>query len=204
MGVFSGSASYVRYQVQGDVPEPVKDFVLEKLKGYAFKEIDPGTLSEKTIGWVSAENMALTRFDDLHFAKDPYLVFSLRIDVRKIPGMTMKAALLREEMKYKETTGQERLRKKDKDMLKDEVWQALTKKTLPTPSVYDVCWNFQTGIVLFFSTSRKANEEFMAFFHRSFDVKLLPLMPQALATHLGEKNNKFFDVSETELQFAHG
>ena len=102
MGLFSGSASYIRYRVTGDVPEAVKPFALEKLQWHAFHEIDPGTLTDKSIGWVSAENMSLTKFDDMHFAKDPYLVFSLRIDTRRIPPIALKAAVLREEITAKE------------------------------------------------------------------------------------------------------
>jgi hypothetical protein len=96
MGLYSGSASYVRYRLIDDPPERVKEFALEKLKEFCFREIETGTLNEKSAGWVSAENMASTFFDDLHFSKGPYIVFSLRIDVRRVPGLAMKAAMLRE------------------------------------------------------------------------------------------------------------
>ncbi len=190
MGLYSGSVSYVRYKVKDRTPEDIKTMSVDKLREFSFREIDPLSLKEKSMGWVSAENMASSFFDDLHYAKDPYMVFSLRIDVRRISALTMKAALLGEEIKYKKATGLERLRKKDRDMLKDEVWQRLIKKSLPAPSLYDVCWNISTGIVLFFSNSTKANEEFVSYFFRTFAVKLLPLTPNELAGFTGNTENR--------------
>ena len=204
MGLYSGPVSFVRYKLSDSDPEDIKEFVSEKLKEFSFREIDPLSLSEKSIGWVSVENMAATFFDDLHFAKEPYLVFSLRMDIRRIPALTMKAALLREEIKYKKAMGQERLLKKDKDMLRDEVWQSLIKKSLPLPSVYDVCWNTSTGIVFFFSNSKKAAEEFVSFFYRSFDLKLFPLVPYDLAGVVLKKKNKNINIKDLAINFTDG
>jgi DNA recombination-dependent growth factor C len=188
MGLYTGSASYVRYRLVEDPPERIKEFALEKLKQFSFREIEAGTLNEKSSGWVSAENMASTFFDDLHFSKEPYLAFSLRIDVRRVPGLAMKAAMLREEIKYKKSTGLEVIRKKDKDVLKDQVRQDLVRKSLPVPTLFDVCWNTMTGEVLFFSTSAAANEEFAVWFLRTFALKLARLLPYDLAGAAAEKN----------------
>lgn len=203
MGLFTGTVSYVRYRAQDKISDNIKDVALEKLKEFSFKEIDPLSLSQKTIGWVSAENMASTFFDDLHFAKEPYLVFALRIDVRRIPALTVKAALLREEIKYKKSTGLERLNKKDKEALKDQVLQNLTKKTLPTPAVYDVCFNIATDSVLFFSNSLHANEEFVGFFYRTFDIKLFALTPFDLAGCLVKKK-KNIEMKNLTINFTDG
>ena len=90
MGVYSGALSFVRYKVKGQTPKDIKTFALEKLKEFSFREIDPLSLKEKSTGWVSSENIASTFFDDLHFAKDPYLVFSLR---RRVSGLTGEPSL---------------------------------------------------------------------------------------------------------------
>ncbi|MCX8044520.1 MAG: recombination-associated protein RdgC [Desulfobacterota bacterium] len=204
MGLYSGSASYVRYTLIDTPPEDIKAFVLKRLKDYSFHEIDPGSLSEKSIGWVSAENMASTAFDDLHFVKEPYFVFSLRIDTRRIPALTMKAVLLREEMKLKKATGKELLKKKEKEDLREQVRQSLIKKSLPVPAVYDVCWNFQRNSILFFSCSTAANDEFTQFFLRSFDLKLMRLVPAALAEHVCATHQKPLDLQRLAESLAHG
>jgi DNA recombination-dependent growth factor C len=204
VGLFSGSASYIRYRVTGDVPGAVKPFALEKLQWHAFHEIDPGTLTDKSIGWVSAENMSLTKFDDMHFAKDPYLVFSLRIDTRRIPPIALKAAVLREELTAKEQIGRERLNKKQKMDIREEQMQRLLKRVLPLPAVYDVCWNTGAGEVLFFSTSKKANEEFVAFFFRAFDLKLKAKTPAALAAEVRPDSEEIINKQTPFLVLHNG
>ena len=109
MGIYAGAASYQRYRTGEKLPENLKEFVLEKLKEFPFKEINPATITEKSMGWVSAENMASTFFDDMHFSKEPYLVFALRVDTRRIPSLAAKAAFLSEEIRFKENTGKENL-----------------------------------------------------------------------------------------------
>ncbi len=202
MGLFSGSASYIRYRVTGDVPEAIKPFALEKLQWHAFHEIDPGTLTDKSTGWVSAENMSLTKFDDMHFAKDPYLVFALRVDTRRIPPIALRAAVLREELKAKEKTGYERLNKKHKMEIREEQTQRLLKKVLPLPAVYDVCWNTGADEVLFFSTSKKANEDFVAFFFRAFDLKLKAKTPAILAAEVRPDSEENID-KQTPFMTVH-
>jgi len=199
VGLLSGSASYIRYRVTGDVPEAVKPFALEKLQWHAFHEIDPGTLTDKSIGWVSAENMSLTKFDDMHFAKDPYLVFAMRVDTRRIPPIALRAAVLREELKAKEKTGYERLNKKHKMEIREEQTQRMLQKVLPLPAVYDVCWNIGADEVLFFSTSKKANEEFVAFFFRAFDLKLKAKTPAVLAAEVRPDSAEDIDKQTSHM-----
>ena len=72
------------------------------------------------------------------------------------------------------------LRKKDRD-IKEQVRQELVKRSLPSPTLFDVCWNTATNSILFFSTSAAANEEFMGWFFRAFGLELGRLLPYDLA-----------------------
>ena len=83
MGLYTGSASYVRYKVEGELHGSLKETGLLRLKECSFRELDELSGRDRTIGWVSVENMASIFFDDLHFAKDPYIAVSLRIDTRR-------------------------------------------------------------------------------------------------------------------------
>jgi DNA recombination-dependent growth factor C len=202
MGLYSGSASYVRYKVEGEVPGSLKETVLLRLQECAFKELDELSGRDRSIGWVSAENMASISFDDLHFAKDPYIAFSLRIDTRRIAPLTLKAALLREEMIYKKRTNKERLSRKEKDLIKEQVKNSLMKKALPVPVLYDMCWNTATGILLFFSTNKKANAEFMDFFLSTFELALTPLSPYELAQTISTGKKIKLRIENTESPFS--
>jgi len=172
MALFSGQLSYVRYAAEDAAEDISNEFVLARLQANAFHDLDLLSLKDRSLGWVSAENMALAAFDDLRWAKGPYLVFALRIDERRVPPLAMKAAYLREEIKQLKATGQERLSRRDRDALKEQVRQSLIKKSLPVPSLYELCWTPSQRTVLFFSTSKKANDEFTHFFYRSFDIRL--------------------------------
>lgn len=175
MGVYSGQLSYIRYKTFGDFPDNLKGFVLERLKRFSFEEIDPASLAEKAVGWVNAENMARSFFDDFGFAKSQYFVFSLRIDERRIPALTKKAEILKKEEELKKNTGRERLSKQDRDMIKEQVSQSLIKKALPSAAVFDICWNSQTMELLFFNTGRKINDTFTDFFKRCFDCRIVQI-----------------------------
>jgi DNA recombination-dependent growth factor C len=202
MGLYSGSASYIRYKVEGEVLGSLKETVLLRLQECSFKELDGLSGRDRTIGWVSAENMASISFDDLHFAKDPYIAISLRIDTRRIAPLTLKAALLREEMIFKKQTNKERLSRKEKDLIKEQVKNSLMKKALPVPVLYDVCWNTTTGILLFFSVNKKANAEFMDFFLSTFELALAPLSPYELAQTLSTGKKVKLRIENTESPFS--
>lgn len=202
MGLYNGSASYIRYKVEGELGGSSKETALARLKESSFRELDELSGRDRSIGWVSVENMASVFFDDFHFAKDPYLAFSLRIDTRRIAPLTLKAALLREELNYKKRTNKERLSRKEKDLIKEQVKSSLVKKALPVPVLYDICWNTATGILLFFSANKKANAEFMDFFMSSFELALTPLFPYELAQMLGTGKKVKLKIDNSESPFA--
>jgi hypothetical protein len=56
MGFISGSASFVRFSVEGELPENVWDFIAERVAAFSFVDIDE-TYDEFSIGWVSVINM---------------------------------------------------------------------------------------------------------------------------------------------------
>jgi hypothetical protein len=53
----------------------------------------------------------------------------------------------------------------------------LTKKAMPVPSVYDMCWNLADNTVLFFSTSAKAQASLEDLFKQTFDLHLVLQVP---------------------------
>jgi DNA recombination-dependent growth factor C len=191
MGIFSSSLSFNRYFVVGDYPEDFNDFFLNKLREFAFKEIDEEGEIEKSIGWVSIESMIDTDFSDLNFKKGPYLSFTFRLDTRVIPPQIFNAYLLKAELEYKNETQKERIYKKEKDILKDKIYDKLLKKIPVQPHLYDMCWALEKRVLYFFSSSTKVNEEFCEYFKKSFSLKLVPVFPYTLA-------NKFINLKEKE------
>src|SRR4051812_35488652 len=96
MGFESGSLSFRRFAVAGEAPESVSEKMLEKLAEHALM---PGKfgIEEIEYGWNGGRHI----FDDeFSFDNNVYadcLVFALRIDTNKVPGVVKKAYTMIEE-----------------------------------------------------------------------------------------------------------
>ena len=62
----------------------------------------------------------------------------------------------------------------ERSEIKERVRRDLRKKILPTIKTVDMSWNWQDGVVRFFSTSEKLNLEFMELFEATFGLVLTP------------------------------
>ena len=83
MGLLSRSTTFVRYEVEGNLPENFWDFAAQRISEFSFRDIDD-TFDEYSIGWVSIENMFDSSFAYGAYAVGDYIVLSLRIDERKV------------------------------------------------------------------------------------------------------------------------
>ena len=83
MGALSGSASFMRFSVEGDLPASFWDFVADRVAAHSFRDIDD-SLDEYSIGWVSVANMFDADFSYASYAAGDYVVLSLRVDERKV------------------------------------------------------------------------------------------------------------------------
>ena len=50
MGFLNGSASFVRFSVEGELPENFWDFVAERIMAFSFKDIDDTTTILRQLG----------------------------------------------------------------------------------------------------------------------------------------------------------
>ena len=89
MGLLSTSASITRYKVQGEISEPVIEAIAKALNKHSIKDIDNED-TEKIIGWTSFENPYRPDFEHPSINIGTYLVFSLRIDQKKVSAKIVK------------------------------------------------------------------------------------------------------------------
>jgi len=183
MGLLSGSSTFVRYAVEGDMPENFWDFATERIHRKAFKDIDD-TFDEYSIGWVSVLNMFDSEFHYASFAAGDYIALSMRIDERKVSSAVLKKFCLKEEERLKKERQIPKLSRGQRLEIKENMQLMLMKKAVPIPAVYDLCWNLSENTLLFFSTNSKAQAALEDFFKDTFDLYIVQQVPYLTATHL--------------------
>ncbi|MGW8288320.1 MAG: recombination-associated protein RdgC [Desulfobulbales bacterium] len=190
MGLLSRTATFVRYSVEGDLPANFWEFAAERISRFAFQDIDD-TFDEYSIGWVSVDNMFDASFAHASYAVGDYIVLSMRIDERKVSKTLLQKFSLKEEERIKKEKQVPRLNRSQRVRIKEDVRLQLVKKSMPTPSVYDLCWNLADNTVLFFSTNTKAQSVLEDFFKECFGLTIMLQVPYLAAAHL-------LDISKQE------
>jgi DNA recombination-dependent growth factor C len=183
MGLLSGSASFVRYIVEGELPDNFWEFVAERIGAFSFRDIDD-TFDEYSIGWVSVENMFDSEFAFSSYRAGDYIVLSMRIDERKVAPAVLKKFCLKEEERIKKERQVPRLNRAHRQEIKENMQLQLVKKVVPVGTIYDLCWNLADSTLLFFSTSNKAQAVLEDFFKETFGLRLIPQIPYLTAEHL--------------------
>lgn len=183
MGFISGTASFVRYQVEGEIPSDFWEFAAKRIALYSFKDIDD-SYEEKSAGWVSVVNMFDTEFAYASYAAGDYIALSMRVDERKISPAILKKFCFKEEERIKKQRQLPRLNRSQKLEIKENIKLMLTKKAMPAPAVYDLAWNLGESTLLFFSTNRVAQAQFEELFKETFGLAVVLQVPYLTAAHL--------------------
>ena len=183
MGLLSRTTTFVRYGVEGDFPENFWEFAAERIAQFSFRDIDD-TFDEYSIGWVSIDNMFDSSFGHASYAIGDYIALSLRIDERKVSKILLQKFSLKEEERLKKERQIPRLNRSQKVQIKEDTRLQLVKKSLPMPSIYDLCWNLASNSLLFFSTSTKAQSVLEDFFKECFGLTIILQVPYLAAAHL--------------------
>ena len=183
MGLLSRTTTFVRYAVEGELPGNFWEFAAERIAQFSFRDIDD-TFDEYSIGWVSIDNMFDSSFAHASYAVGDYIVLSMRIDERKVSKTLLHKYSLKEEERLKKEMQIPRLNRSHKDRIKEDIRLQLVKKSLPVPSVYDLCWNLADNTLLFFSTSIKAQSVLEDFFRECFGLTIILQVPYLVASNL--------------------
>jgi len=186
MGLLSGSASFTRFSVEGELPENFWDFIAERVAAHSFQDIDD-TMDEYSIGWVSVANMFDSEFAYGSYAAGDYVVLSMRADERKVAPAVLKKFTMKEEERIKREKEIPRLGRTARLEIKERVRAELVYKAAPVPVVYDLSWNLSDNTLLFFSTSRKALALLEDLFRDTFDLSLILQIPWHSALHMADE-----------------
>jgi hypothetical protein len=180
MGILSSSASITQYHIEGKLQDPVVEAVGRGLKKNAIQEIDNAS-PDKAIGWSCFNDPFNIDVDRSPFLIGTYFVFSMRIDKKSISNKIIQKHYHLDVKKRLKNSGREFLSKTEKKEIKDHVLHVLNLRIPPTPNIYDLIWNYESGKLWFFSNLKGANEDLETLFTRSFKLKLIRLFPYTMA-----------------------
>ena len=183
MGLLKGSASFVRFSVEGELPDNSLDYIADRVVSFSFEDIDD-TFDEYSIGWVSIYNMFDSNFNFASYAAGDYITLALRIDERKVSSAILKKFVQKEEERIKQEKQIPKISRAMKVEIKERVKAELTRKALPMPSVFDLCWSLSSSTVIFFSTNKKIHAVLEDFFKDCFGLMLRQQIPYTTAEQL--------------------
>lgn len=179
MGLLTGRMTCRRFSVEGDVPDNYHDAYAAQLDEYGFREpIDVGSPPEEVEGWVRHDNVMDVDFSDRNtWSYSDYIIFSMRIDTRKIPPKLLTAKTKAAALAWAEEHGVERVPASVLTEIRESVKDALLRRALPKLRVFEVIWNVSGGYVLFSSTADNLCDRLRKRFYRTFGLKLEPSQP---------------------------
>ena len=180
MSILSNSVSITRYRVHGKINAPIIDNVTGGLIKNTISEID-NQISDRAVGWTSFDSPFQPDFDGSSFVFGNYFVFALRIDKKNIPAKVLKKHYTLEATKRMAESGRDYLSKNEKKLVKEHVISALSLRIPATPNIHDLVWNYDDGVIWFFSNLKVANEELESLFSKSFNLSLIRLFPYTAA-----------------------
>ena len=183
MGFLKGSASFVRFSVEGELPENPLDFIADRVVSFSFRDIDD-TYDEYSIGWVSILNMFDSQFKFASYAAGDYITLTLRMDERKVSSAILKKVIQKEEERVRLEKELPKLSRPMRVEIKDRVRTELMRKAIPIPTVFELCWSLSDSTLIFFSTNKKAQALLEDYFKESFGLLIKQQIPYITAEHL--------------------
>ena len=183
MGLLNGTASFVRFSVDGDLPENSWDYIAERVSLFSFKDIDD-TYDESSLGWVSISNMFDSEFRYASYANVNFVTLSLRFDERKVSPAILKKFVQKEEERIKKEKQIPKISRSLRVEIKERIHSELMHKAIPLPSVFDLSWNLSDSTLLFFTTNSKAHALLEDYFKKTFDLTLIQQVPYITAENL--------------------
>jgi DNA recombination-dependent growth factor C len=190
MSFLKGSVSFVRFSVEGELPENSLDFIAKRILAFSFQDIDE-TYDEYSIGWVSIFNMFDTQFAFASYVSGDYITLTLRIDERKVSPPILKKFVQKEQERVRQEQQVPKLSRTIKVQIKEKIRTELMRKAMPIPSTFELCWSLSSSTLLFFSTNKKVHTLLEDFFKESFGLLIRQQIPFTTAEHLVEEAHLF-------------
>jgi recombination associated protein RdgC len=199
MGAFTGSMTFKQYLVRDDLPAQWKELFQQGIERHVFTPLDPGGEAERAIGWCSPHFPLDLELDTNVYLYTDYIILGLRVDAWNVPASLLKIYSESEARRVMAEQNKDGLSRYERAEIKERVKLELRRKTLPSIKTVEMVWNWQEGIVRFFSSSQKLNLDFMDLFEDSFT---LSLMPEGVYTSAQNSQTGLLEAERERLEFV--
>lgn len=168
MAILSGSISYLRFSVTGNVPNSLVEFFEKSLAIRRFAPLHPEGRDLESSGWVTIQNPYLDdqRILNHQFLYGDLVILGYREDSIKYPKAMLKDLVACRLQEHPES---------NRKAVEDAVMAELRHRLLPRSKVVDVLWDLSKQQVRFFAKGKSLAERFQKLFEQTFQMKIEPL-----------------------------
>lgn len=167
MGLINGSATYKRFRVTDELPKGFHDKLVNGLRRYAFREIDPKSNPEQSVGWVNATDPFDTDLTTDKILIGDWIMLGIRWDRKSVPALLLKSKIAE---KIRVTLAERRMRKLSREeiaQIRQIVKDSLLATVAPSTTVFEVLWNIRTNIVYLSTHASRVADYFVDLFEET-------------------------------------
>jgi DNA recombination-dependent growth factor C len=195
MGLINGSITYKKFTVTDELPKNFKEALIKELPRHVFRDINPKTNPETSMGWVNVTDPLDTDLglEKILFGK--YIILGFRKDKKAISGTLFKAQVndaIKAQMRQRHGR---KLSREEIASLKEVLKEKLLESTSPTISLFEMVWNYETQEVFFSSQASKPAAEFADHFLETFGLNIDEVTVSGIT-------EGFIDKSGIDLELA--
>lgn len=197
MAILSGSISYVRFSVLGNLPNALVENFEKALAIRRFVPLHPEGRDLESSGWVSIQNPYL---DDERLLNNQFLLGDLVILGFREDKISYPKAMLKDLV----TRRLKELPEKNREHLEAAVISELRGRILPQSKVVEVLWDLSKQQVRLFARGQGICERFQKLFEQTFQLKLKAMTypEMALSAQLSLRDKALLESLQPQEIFA--
>ncbi|MCX7625038.1 MAG: recombination-associated protein RdgC [Candidatus Sumerlaeaceae bacterium] len=173
MGLINGSATYKRFQITDQLPKGFHERLVSGLLRYAFREIDPKTNSEQSVGWVNAVDPFDTDLSLDKILVADWIMLGIRWDRKSVPALLLKSKIAE---KIRLTLAERRMRKLSREeiaQIRQAVKDSLLATLAPSTAVFEVLWNIRSNSVYLSTHASRVADYFVDLFEETTGLAIV-------------------------------
>jgi len=172
MALFSGTFTYRKFRVVDDIPKDFQQTLAQSLTRFAFREINPQTNPEFSIGWVQPFDPLDAGLPVEKVVLGKYILLGIRRDKKNVSMPMLKAQINEAIRAKKRERGGRKLSKEELNETRDFVKDKMLASITPVTNFYEMVWNYETSEVFFSAQAAKPAAEFAELFEETFKLAL--------------------------------